>query len=60
MKLTSLDSTNDGVGDIERRLEEDRKLRKEMILVKNVQEKKNVSWGFDPKAFAWRNPCLPT
>jgi hypothetical protein len=33
--------TNVG-GDIERGLEEDRKLRKEIILIKKVPEKKNV------------------
>jgi hypothetical protein len=30
------------VGDIERKLEEDRKLSKEIILIKNVLEKKHI------------------
>jgi hypothetical protein len=38
------------VGDIERRLEEDRKLSKEIILIKKVLEKKNVERRFGPKA----------
>jgi hypothetical protein len=33
---------SNAVGDIERRLEEGRKLSKEIILIENVLEKKNI------------------
>ncbi len=42
MKLISLNSTNDGVGDIKRRMKKDWKFSKEIILAETVLEKKDV------------------